>query len=341
MTNYFSIPMFFVLFRECLEAAIIVSVLIGFIDRISLPSTEKVTLDALKKKLSKMVWFGTLIAMVLTFVISGVVIAIFYIYATNIWERYELLWEGVFCIIASIAITVTAFAMLRTSQLSEKLKVKLEAKLLKTNAEKDGSIIPAEVSDSANSSRFIDYLGYGGGPYKLFFWIPFITVLREGVEALLFVSGVAFTEEFSAIPLAVIAGILAGIAIGFFIHYGGSKLTLHYFYICSSYFMLLMAAGLCSKGVGFFEDYDWSTKSAMDADRPDALFFNPMINVWVLPELSEKGSSIWTILNAVFGWKSIGTYGNITSYCVYWLVVSIALVVVRKRTNNKSMGNAV
>ncbi|KAJ2998357.1 high-affinity iron permease [Globomyces sp. JEL0801] len=375
MTKYFSVQMFFVIFRECLEAALIVSVLIGFIKRMNITNISSNIVSNLRESLIKMVWLGTVIAMLITLVISGVVIAVFYIYGKNIWEDYELLWEGIFCTLASIAITVTGFAMLRTNQLSEKLEAKLTAQLsishpiehvhsettddsedeanadsnedlhLESNDEVRATIdsnMDDLVSNADSETHLIseNQIQLHDGTFRLFFWIPFVTVLREGVEAMLFVGGVAFSEEPSAIPLAVLAGIVAGISVGYFIHFGGSKITLHYFYITTSYIMFILAAGLLSKGVGFFEDYDWSTKSKLDADRPAALFFNPSINIWILPELSERGSSIWPIMNAIFGWRSVATIGTVTSYCSYWIIISVTLVILHyKRTSTMSVSN--
>ena len=50
------------------------------------------------------------------------------------------------------------------------------------------------------------------------FLLPFITVLREGLEAVVFVGGVSLSEPASSFPLAVIVGILCGVAVGYFIY---------------------------------------------------------------------------------------------------------------------------
>ncbi|KAJ2991418.1 high-affinity iron permease [Globomyces sp. JEL0801] len=392
MPNLFSIPMFFVIFRETLEAALVVSILLGFIGRLNFSSTLSIKGNtALRSRLKRLVISGTIIAMLITFVVGGVFIALFYIYGQNFFESAELLWEGVFSAVACLAITITAFAMLQTHSLSKKLEKKIAGQLLvadTTESDPSDAMLPQEGSSGLKTpvvdtsapqlilaneqsgliSKFTSENGNQNylvanddstqvesdeernsstysltGVFKaqqateqLFFWIPFVTVLREGIEAMLFVGGVAISEEPSAVPLAVIVGLIAGISVGVFVHYGGSKMTLHYFYIFTSYLLFVMSAGLCARAVGFFEDYDWSKKSAMDADRPDALFFNPMINVWVLPDLSEKSASIWPLMNAVFGWRSIATYGTVIGYCVYWLVVTLALVVVRVRKNSQT-----
>lgn len=73
--DYFSVPIFFIVFRECLEASIIVSVLLAFIAQstVQLPSDigspEKN--DLLRKKLVKQVWWGAGLGLLICFIIGG------------------------------------------------------------------------------------------------------------------------------------------------------------------------------------------------------------------------------------------------------------------------------
>ena len=50
------------------------------------------------------------------------------------------------------------------------------------------------------------------------FILPFITVLREGLEAVVFVGGISLSEPASSFPLAVVVGIICGVAVGYFIY---------------------------------------------------------------------------------------------------------------------------
>jgi high-affinity iron transporter len=61
--------------------------------------------------------------------------------------------------------------------------------------------------------------GFAGKSRKYaMFFLPFITLLREGLEAVVFVGGVSLSEPASSIPLAVIVGLLCGVLIGYFIY---------------------------------------------------------------------------------------------------------------------------
>jgi high-affinity iron transporter len=46
------------------------------------------------------------------------------------------------------------------------------------------------------------------------FVLPFVTVLREGIEAVVFIAGVSFSAPATAVPLPVVVGIGAGVVVG-------------------------------------------------------------------------------------------------------------------------------
>lgn len=50
------------------------------------------------------------------------------------------------------------------------------------------------------------------------FLLPFITVLREGLEAVIFIGGVGLGLPAKSIPLAVVCGLLVGCVIGYIIY---------------------------------------------------------------------------------------------------------------------------
>lgn len=50
------------------------------------------------------------------------------------------------------------------------------------------------------------------------FVLPFITVLREGIEAVVFVAGVSFTAPATAFPLPVVCGLLLGGFVGWLLY---------------------------------------------------------------------------------------------------------------------------
>lgn len=72
---------------------------------------------------------------------------------------------------------------------------------------------------------------------------------KIGLEAVVFVGGVALGEAATAIPLAAIIGIICGLACGFLIYTFASRTTFTVFLIVMTNFLLLIGAGLFSKAV--------------------------------------------------------------------------------------------
>jgi high-affinity iron transporter len=129
-------------------------------------------------------------------------IGAFYGIGKDHWAGTEYIWEGVFALIASIVITLMGAALLRVSKLQAKWRVKL-AKALEAKDNKTGKF----------GSRFKHF----AEKYAMFM-LPFITVLREGLEAVVFIAGVGLGLPATSIPLPAITGILAGCLIGLLIY---------------------------------------------------------------------------------------------------------------------------
>ena len=109
--------------------------------------------------------------------------------------------------IASVLISMMGIAMLRVNKMKEKWRIKIAQALLN---------VPEKKLD-----RF--KLGYLTKKY-CFFILPFVTCIREGLEAVVFVGGVGLNRPVSSFPLPVICGLLAGIAVGFALYYWGSTI---------------------------------------------------------------------------------------------------------------------
>ncbi|KAF9355641.1 high-affinity iron permease [Mortierella sp. AD094] len=297
-SDYFSVPIFFIIFRETTEAAIIVSVLLSFLSQV-------ITEDhAMRKRLARQVWGGTALGLIISLAIGAAFIVVWNKYATNLWATSEGIWVGCFSFVAVLMITVMGLAMLRTAHIQEKWKVKL-SKAMDQEAERG----------LGNSSR----------RYALFV-LPLITVLREGLEAIVFIGGVTFTESAKAIPAAVIVGFICGLLIGYILYRGGNRMNLHKFFTASTCLLLLLAAGLVAKGVAAFESYAWN--KATNAKSDDSGSYDPRNNVWALtccdPNANDQGFA--QLMNALFGWSNIASIGTIVCYIGYWLVVIVALI---------------
>ncbi|KAK3944541.1 putative iron transferase [Diplogelasinospora grovesii] len=311
--DVFAVPVFLVVFRESLETAIIVSVLLAFLKQtLDGPSKD----EKLYKKLVRQVWMGTGIGFLLCMVIGGAMIGVFYTLGANKWDNTEFNYEGAFSLVASVIITVVGVALLRIGKMQEKWRVKLAAAL-------EG---PVNVgSKKGIVKRFFE-------KYALFA-LPFITVLREGIEAVVFVAGVTFSAPASAVPLPVVIGLIVGALVGYILYKSGSSTKLQVFLVCSTCLLYLVAAGLFSRGVWSLEQQRWNTALGSDAAELGAGpgSYDITKSVWHLNCCSPyvKGGSGWGFFNAILGWENSATYGSVLSYNLYWLFVILGFFAMR------------
>ena len=190
---------FFICFRECLETVIIVSVLLAWLKQTIGPEQNQ----AVYKKLVRQVWFGVGLGLVLCVIIGGGMIGAFYGFGKDHFATTEDIWEGTFGIVATIIISTVGAALLRVSKMQDKWRVKLAQSLEK----KDASV------KRNTASKFKLWCQ----KYALFL-LPFVTVLREGLEAVVFIGGVGLSLPATAFPLAVVCGMGAGLAVGYLIY---------------------------------------------------------------------------------------------------------------------------
>ncbi|KAI3404033.2 FTH2 [Candida oxycetoniae] len=131
---------FFIILRETLETAIIISVLLSFINQRShkpndaVPPTQQqqhgtssqqvesalsskaVRLTQVQRKLKLQVWVGAFSGLVICFIIGLIFILSFYFIGKDYWSYTERVWEGVFSILSSAIITVMGIGLLRINK---------------------------------------------------------------------------------------------------------------------------------------------------------------------------------------------------------------------------------
>ncbi|ODV58128.1 high-affinity iron permease FTR1 [Ascoidea rubescens DSM 1968] len=306
--NVFAVEVFFIVFREALEAVIVISVLLAFLKQ----GLGKATDDPkVYKKLVRQVWFGAVLGVFICLVLGGAFIGAFYSLDKDIWSNSEDLWEGIFCLIATVVISIMGIPMLRINKMQEKWRLKLAQAL---------------VAKPKSKKTFFN-INYNLKKYAMFI-LPFITTLREGLEAVVFVGGVGLDYPAKAFPLPVIIGLIAGIAVGVVLYYSGKTSSLQIFLVISTAILYLIAAGLFSRGVWFLEANVFNRKTGGDAAEsgsgPGSYDITKV--VWHVNCCNPLIDNGWDIFNALFGWQNTATYGSVISYNVYWLVLICILL---------------
>ncbi|KAF8001148.1 hypothetical protein HF325_004937 [Metschnikowia pulcherrima] len=307
MVDVFNVQIFFVVLRESLEAIVVVSVLLAFLKQGLGGATDD---PVVYKRLRKQVWLGAILGLVLCLCIGCAFIAVFYTLKNDIWSASEDLWEGIFCLIATIMITFMGLAMLRINKMREKWRVKLAQALVKS---KDGN------------KRF--GIGHYTKKYAMFV-LPFITVLREGLEAVVFVGGVGLNSPASSFPIPVITGLIAGILVGVVMYYSGANFSLQIFLIVSTCILYLISAGLFSRAFWGFEQYIYNNQTGGDAAENGSGpgTYNINLSVWHVNCCNPEIDSGWDVFNSLLGWQNSATYGSVISYNMYWLFIIVTVL---------------
>ncbi|AMD22214.1 HGL126Cp [Eremothecium sinecaudum] len=305
----FNVAVFFVVFRECLEAVLVIAILLSFVDR-AIKSSDA----SLGKRLKTHIWVGVGLGFLICLIIGGAFIGAYYSLKKDLFGSAEELWEGCFCLIASIMISMMGLGMLRVQKMQEKWRVKIAKALVD---------VPSRKRDRLK-------LGYWGKKYALFL-LPFITVLREGLEGVVFVAGAGMSTKnakASSYPLPAVVGLLAGGLVGFLMYYGSSRSSLQVFLIVSTCFLYLIAAGLFSRSVWFFDTYTYNKATGGDASESGSGNGSYNINRALYhvnccnPELDNG----WDIFNSLLGWQNTGYYSSVLAYIFYWVFFTILVL---------------
>lgn len=324
--NYFSIQVFFIVLRETLESAIIISVLLAFVDQTfqkpivrsktysSIPQepieleNESEVLENERRRLKLNIWVGGILGFVVCLLVGGVILMIFYILGEDLWSITEHYWEGVFSIVASVIISIMGVKILRVTKMQQKWKKKLGAAI---------NNLQSGVTDAAWKER------------NALFVLPFVTTLREGLEAIVFVGGIGINENTTILSIvnAALLAIATGASIGLIMYRTGHTLSIQLFLVVSTCFLYLVAAGLFSKGVWSIELQNFiiscgGNDVSESGDGPGS--YDIYKSVWHVNccngERPEDGI-FWMLFTAILGWTNSATYGSVISYNVYWLAI--------------------
>lgn len=343
VAQYFSIQIFFIILRETLETAIIISVLLSFINKRE-PTDDDSEHSAHVRKVNKglrlQVWLGAVGGLAVCFVIGLIFIFFFYFVEKDLWSYTERLWEGVFSLLLSVIITIMGVGLLRINKVMKiKWWIKLgdaytdSAKINNSLESEDVSLEEVGLERQSLEQTQQSSLLNKKHEHKQQKWsqkyflaiLPFVTTLREGLEAVVFIGGIGMSQPLSSLPLAVLAGLLLGSGIGLSLYKGGNKMSLQYFLICSTCFLYVVSAGLMSRGVWFLELEQYVRRcGGLDVSETGSGpgSYDVSTAVWHVNCCNGLTDGWWMVANAIVGWTNTATYGSVLSYLAYWLLVS-------------------
>ena len=175
------------------------------------------------RELRRDIWIGTVLA-----ILTSIGSALIFYFVLGSFEQYEEIIEGIAMILAATILTWVIIWMMRTSK---DIKGKLENKIEMT--------IKTE-------QRF-----------GLVF-LAFISVVREGIETVLFMTGVIATESDTfTIIWSSMAGIAVSIVIAVIIFWSGQNIGLKQFFTVTSIFLIIFAGGMFAHGLHELQEVGW------------------------------------------------------------------------------------
>jgi len=239
------------------------------------------------KELRKDIWLGTIAA-----ILTSVGAAMLFYFVLGGFEQYEEIIEGFAMIIAAIILAWVIIWMLKTGK---DMKGKLEDRIeLTISKEKRFGLI----------------------------FLAFISVLREGIETVLFMVGVVTVEtNVWAIIWSSIAGIAVSVVIGIALFWSGQKINLKHFFNITSVILIIFAAGLFAHGLHEFQEIGWFGSED---------FFLQRI-VWDTSTiLNDKTMELGKFLRALVGYQDKPTWLELISYVTYVVGASTAIILIRR-----------
>jgi high-affinity iron transporter len=198
---------------------------------------------------------GVVNVVLISLIIAGAFIGIFYKLGRNHWAPTEYYWEGSFALLASIITTVMGAALLRVSKMQENWRVKLakaiEAKVV---------IGDSSGGDSSNSVRSMLCSSF-----------PWLQFSAKALRLLSFIDGVSLQGSLLVVLMAILSTresiletpvwwLLTSVR-------GSASAMLQYFFVISTSLLYLIGAGLFSKAVWYFEAQKWNNEVGGDAEE--------------------------------------------------------------------------
>jgi high-affinity iron transporter len=343
--DYFSVQIFFIILRETIESAIIVSVLLSFIRQNSIdPNTGNFLIDPnIYKSMKLQVWIGAFSGFGICLIIGGIFITLFYFIGTDLWSYTERIWEGLFSILSSIIIAMMGVALLRINGMKNKWKANLIESFkshnhininnnysqIRSNSSLDSLSINNDqtIDDIEEIVENVEVPTQNLKQKYFLAFLPFITTLREGLEAVVFIGGIGVNQSMSSFPLAIICGACLGFSIGYLLYKGGNNMQIQYFLILSTCFLYLVAAGLMSRGFWFLELEQFVQRCGQDTSETGSGpgSYDISNTIWHVNCCNGLTDGGWMIFNALLGWTNTATYGSILSYLGFWIFIVMML----------------
>jgi high-affinity iron transporter len=297
MVNAFSIPAFFIVLREVLEACLVVGIVLAYLAKTG------------ATQLRKYVWMGAAVGVAISGIIGVTFAALYYSRGQQLFDgKSEIIFEGFAFLLAAALLT---WMILWMMVMGKNLRQHLETKVDKA----------IEAESSGKAAALV------GGMVG-------VQVLREGVETFIFLFGASASNQlegggvdknaWKSIILPGILGLFVGLAVSYVVFRGLVTLDIQSFFLISSLVLMAFAAALVSRGLHELQELDWfgayETLNGKEIDSIDRPWQNA--TMWSTKGCcNDEENEFFAMLRALFGYQDLPSFIEFASYFAYWAVV--------------------
>lgn len=249
------------------------------------------------KKYKKTVYYGIIIG-ILASIVAGF---LFNILAGDFEGRAEQIFEGITMIIGSFLLTTMILWMMNQKLVAEKIEGRLEKRIY-------------------DSNPLFSHIGI--------FLVIFIAIIREGVETVIFLNALKYSNGVDFIGSAL--GIIVAITIGYLFFISVKHIHLKRLFNISSILLILFAAGLVAHGIHEFEEAGIIPKTI-----EHVWDINPSLNSdGTYPALHEKGA-VGSFLVGLLGYNGNPSLLEVIAYFGYL----VSIFILYKKIENTKLKN--
>jgi high-affinity iron transporter len=141
--------------------------------------------------------------------------------------------------------------------------------------------------------------------------VAFTAVLREGIEAALFIVALSIDADGISVVIGAVAGIAVAAVLGWAIYMGGKAFPMRTFFRVTGVVLIVFAAGLCSKAVL------WLQAAGVLGTWNNAVY--NLTGVHWLTQNSEVGK----FLAGLFGWDPRPSFEQVVAWLGYFIPVTV------------------
>lgn len=141
-------------------------------------------------------------------------------------------------------------------------------------------------------------------------FVAFLSVLREGLEAALFLVAAATDSDGGEVVLGAVIGLSIAIVLGLIVYVGGRRLPMRAFFQVTGVIVIVFAAGLLARTVLFLQ-------AAGDLGTMDNAVYDLTGAHWL-----TQGSEVGKFLAAMLGWDPRPSIEQVLAWTIYIVPVT-------------------